>query len=449
MKTLCILIFLFVSQFANAKCKAILINGGADPANNYSVHIAELREMYNTLTAKGCAPADIHVFSASGSTESPDFRLDPTAADSRYVANPYKFDGVARVPNLYAADKATLQTRIAKLSSEFSAADKVFIYVADHGTNINGKKGLVPWYGNGNSSQIFTPEDMEKALAGAPTETRIKIWTECCYCGAFNRIKRSNTCIATSTDEFHVGNYNWNNWHDYAKKNMQASGLTSNMYFAGQIKNGAASQSSLLVASRVAWARTVDDKQTMAETLAKGCFVGPRDSLEQFVYATLGFAAKQVCLKDISKIMGVSTEDKPGCIAATPTDDITKLKIFLEQMKDENAKLNYSERGRLDKLIADIGILNQRLENSDENRQIKKINADFNKMTESQKIATASFFQDTVLDLKATLAKKYNGNQLLQENQRLIMESLFFAKATAKQKDEYSRRKQCLEEPLL
>lgn len=441
------MLILLFSNSAIAKCKAILINGGASPSDNFNVHTAQLREMYNALLARGCSEDDIHVFSASGSAEALDFRIDPTDPNSRYVSNPYRFNGKSQLPHLYPADKDTLSTKISELSKGFSADDRVFVYVADHGGIENGVKGLVPWQTPGKGFQLFTAEDMDKALADAPGKTRIKLWTECCYCGVFNRMKRSNTCVSTSTDEYHVGSYDWNNWQQYIRS-PDARLLSSNAYFAGHVKK-ADRLVSLASASRVATNKMTDNRDTIAETTDKGCFIGPRDSLEQFMFSTLGFANRQICLPDVVSMIAKVTESGPAnCDRQSGLSDIETLKKYLNKMKTENLQLNYSDRKKLDKLIADLASFQNTVRDSSEFRKIQKLSTEFNRLSDPQKVNEAITYQIQVSQLKGEITRKYNKNEMLIQNQRLIIESIFFNKANPSQKTEYNRKKACLDEPL-
>ncbi len=450
MKILLLSLFILLnSQPVFAKCKAILINGGADQANNFNVHTSQLREMYNALRAKGCSESDIHVFSASGSTTSPDFRIDPTDPNSRFISNPYKFNGTTQVPNLYAADPATLKTEIARIASQFKPEDKVVVYAADHGANNAGQKGLVTWSPDSSPYKLFTPQDLETALSTAPAATKIKLWTECCYCGAFNKMRRSNTCVATSTDEYHEGSYNWSNWDQYARLQVSPNSLTSKTYFAGQIKN--TNNASLGSAARVSRSLTGQDQEIQAKTIEKGCFIGPRDSTEQYMFDTLGFSAKQLCLKDLMKmtVTGAPPSAIDTCRTPSGFTEIDRLRVFLNQLTTQEGALNYSERTRIEELKNKLDSLVLSLKNSTEYKRILGIKAEYEKLTPAQKTARAARMQADVAFLKKKILDKTQFFQTLLDEQKIVIEALFFSKATAQQKTQFLQRKQCLDEPLI
>ncbi|MGZ3691092.1 MAG: C13 family peptidase [Pseudobdellovibrio sp.] len=443
------LILLLNSQMASAKCQAILINGGADQSYNYNVHTSQLREMYNALRAQGCSENDIHVFSASGSATSPDFRIDPTDPNSRMVANPYRFNGSTQVPNLYPADAQTLKTEISRLAAGFKPEDKVFIYAADHGADSGKEKGLVTWSPNTRPYELFTPDDMEKALAKAPAATHIKLWTECCYCGAFNKMERPNTCVATSTDEYHEGSYNWSNWDQYAHLDISPNSLTSKTYFAGQVKKSA--QTSLDSAARVSRSLTGDDQKIQAQTIEKGCFIGPRDSSEQLMFDALGYSYKPMCMKDLLKL---TVQNEPpsaiaSCDGRSGFKEIDNLRSFLDQLDQQQGVLNYSEHSRILDLKIKLDMMVTGLKNSPEYKRILSIKAQFEALTPQQKVSQAAKMQADVAWLKKKLIDKTGFFQVLLDEQKLVVEAIFLKNATASQKAKFFQRKKCLDEPLI
>ena len=441
-------LIVFLGEVAYSRCKAILINGGGQHADNYNVHTAQLREMYNALRAQGCSEEDMHVFSASGSDTAADFRVDPTRPNSEYTANPYKFNGSTRVPNLYAADIATLKREMSRVASGFAANDKVFIYVADHGNDDNGTKGFVPWDVNG-TGQLFTPEDMEQVLSRAPAQTQVKLWTECCFCGVFNRINRPNTCVATSTDEYHVGSYNWTNWESYAQATTSARQLSSRALFAGQIKNR--QNTSLAQASNVSIQLTQDDAEYQAETIQRGCFIGPRTSLEQYMFKSLGYGDKQMCLNDFLSL----TTSRPLtginqiCNERSVFTEIDNIRNFVNEMQAANSNLSYADRQRIARYSTQLSDYVERIKLTPQYTRIMDLRRRFNAMSEADKITNARWMQAEVLKAKNKLITDSQLFQTLLADQRLLVESLFLSRATPPQKAEYQRKKQCLEEPLV
>jgi hypothetical protein len=441
-------LMMFLSEAAWSRCKAILINGGGAPTDNYNVHTAQLREMYNALRAQGCSEQDMHVFSASGSATAPDFRLDPTSPSSAYVANPYKFNGQSRVPNLYAADMNTLKTEMSRIASEFTAEDKVFIYVADHGNDNNGKKGFVPWDPN-RTGDLFTAEDMQRVLSSTPSQTRVKLWTECCFCGVFNRITRPNTCVATSTDEYHVASYNWTNWEGHARSQISAGNLSSRALFAGEVKNGI--NSSLNQASRVSIQLTEDDAEYQKQTIQRGCFIGPRTSLEQYMFSTLGFADKQMCLNDL---MALTTRTPPRTVSEMCSErsgiaELDNIRNFISHMQTSNSTLSYAERQRIVRYSEQLTRYVERIKRTPEYVRINDLRQRFEAMSEADRITNSRWMQAEVTKAKNKLLRESRLFEALITDQRLLIEGLFLSRATPAQKAEYERKKQCLNEPLV
>lgn len=441
-------LMMFLSEAAWSRCKAMLINGGGSPADNFNVHTAQLREMYNALLAKGCREQDIHVFSASGSDTATDFRVDPTSPSSSYVANPYRFNGQSRVPNLHAADMNTLRREMTRIASTSSAEDNLFIYVADHGNDSNGQKGFVPWDPNG-TGQLFTPEDMQRVLSSAPSQTRVKLWTECCFCGVFNRINRPNTCVATSTDEYHVGSYNWTNWESYANSRTSARDLSSKAYFAGQIRNG--QNASLAQASNVSIQLTEDDATYQAQTIQSGCFIGPRTSLEQYMFSTMGFGDKQMCLNDL---LALTSRTPPRtvtemCSERSGIAELDNIRNFISSMQTSNATLSYAERQRIARYSESLATYVERIKRTPEYARINDLRRRFESMSEADRITNSRWMQAEVTKAKNKLIRESRMFESLIADQRLLVEALFLSRATAAQKAEYQRKKQCLDEPLV
>jgi len=432
---------------AKAGCKAVLVNGGFNKENNHNIHETQLKNMYTALLKQGCKTSDIHVFSSAGTTDGEDYRKDPIDPNSVFSSKDYKFDGVNKVSNLYSADRNTLKTKIGEIAGTFTPEDKVFVYLNDHGGDWNGKKGLVPWDPNGDNV-LFSSKDLEDALSKAPKETKMSVWADCCYCGTFNKIERPNTCVATATDEYHLGNYFWSNWDEYVADGTYAGkvDLTVDTKFAEAIRGNG--KVSLQQASSLSSLDTDDTSFIEAGTIEKGCMVGPRNSVEQFMFNKLDFGNKQLCVDDISKMLNETAPEELSCGINSVTQPMEDLIKIFTTLRGDKSKLNKGDRKKLAELVKELKANLVLVKQATEIQQLESLDKEFEGLSPAEKVEKAYSLQIMAKNVKSNLVKKSNLFNLILKNQNLVLKSLFEIKASPADKQELLKREQCLNTPM-
>lgn len=439
-------LLVLISSFAEAKCKAILVNGGVNPFNNHKIHETQIKEMYKSLIKQGCKDEDIYVFSATGKTDGNDYRKDPVDPNPTYYSSGYKFNDGKQIKNLYAADPETLKTKIAEIAATFAPEDKALVYLNDHGGNTDGVKGLVPWT---EKDEYFTAKDLDDALAKAPAATRVNVWADCCFCGTFNKVSRPNTCVATATDEYHVGDYFWSNWDEYSKQGAYTGPVvpTVNAFFAGRIRDNT-KPVSLGQGSKSSQLPTNDSAFVEAGTVSKGCLIGPRNSSEQYIFNSLGFGDKQLCHSDLLKMIDYEPSVAPQCPVPGMTKEIQDMKDFLDSLLKLNPLLKPADKAKILALLSNIELVMKKITESNELKEIEVLNRNYLALPEAEKVEKALDFQQQVSALKERVLQNNNIFKLILDDQKLIMDMVFTAKSSPEQKQEYTRRRKCLDEPL-
>ena len=440
----------FIPAMSQAKCKAILVNGGVDSQHNFNIHTTELREMYRSLLTQGCQPQDIYVFSASGKTDSYDVRVDPIDPDSEEKTEAYKFVGNKTVQNLYPADKETLEKKMTEIAQSTTSGDHLFIYLNDHGTNgLPSGVGMMPWLGDDEKPETVNLEEFQKIISQTSPDAKVKVWADCCYCGVYNRVKSGNTCVASATDEFHVGDYFWSNWDAYIKNGAYNGPITPTVKaaFAGQIKS---ENSSLAKAASVSKLSLSNPFYTRDSMTAMGCFMGPRDSAERFMYETIG--RDMLCVNDVLGMVA-SSEKAPSEPASMNTCEnpdqrpFNKLRDLLLHL-GSGRKLSASDTAKIKKLAKKLQKSLDRMKSSKEQKQLDALDKKFEALSPEEQVKQAADFQEKSFNLRGEMADKDHVYDDLMDDQKLITEALFYGTANDAQKKEYKRLRSCLEEPI-
>lgn len=442
-------LILFLPFSGYSKCRAVIVNGGSDVTYNYRIHETQIREMYNSLRSNGCKDEDIFVFSGSGKVGAKEFRVDPVSSDSPYVSSDYKFNDGKTVQNLLAADKKNIQNKLASISKDSKPEDKVFIYLSDHGTaraRADGTtlKGLVPW--DPDHTELFTVQDLEKALENAPASTQINIWADCCFCGVFNKVKRSNTCVATSTDEYHLGSYFWT---EDLSKNPKAS---IRARFAGELsQNSKASLGQAAISATMA----PNDEVYLSGSYLTGCLIGPRNSAEQYVFEVVGFGDKQLCIKDLEEIYSGKPKSRHEFMCEDPArvfPEVERFKNITQVLEKASNQASKKSQNRIKKLLSEMRAIIKEVEQDPELEKIRLLQTGATPVTAEgggplnpeQMMA----FQLSLRKARLQVMGEHKFFEKFSKSQKLIVEELFKAKASQAQKVEYERRKACLKEPL-
>jgi len=439
-----LLYLLLFSSISHAACKALLFNGGSSSYSNYAFHADQLKGMYDALLKKGCSPDDIVVLSGKGNKTAKDFRKDPNSSEPEYVSGDYDFiKGSDK--NLRSSTKESLQASMKELGASLNEEDTVFVYVSDHG-QADPKKGISAW-----NSEVITPEDLDSYLRSIPTKNRVKVWAECCYCGVMNQLKRPNTCVATSTDENHVGDYFFNAAYPltlvsskfYQPQNNFADALGSGKNVS---LSEAASRSQLDESNR-AFRDSAEEYGDPVVGVGK-CRLGPQNSAEDFLFKTLKIEGRSVCDEDIPRLLeGIfkSNGETSASSCQNPAiDSFRSIKEVISNISESNIREQASE------LVKTLETSYQLQKASPEYRQIQSIEKDFSKLSEIEKLKKAASYQRKADSALQALISA-GGQKLAKDtykNWKKLLEVMFYAKASERQKTEYQRRLSCLSEPL-
>lgn len=433
-----------------AECRAILINGGYSASANYTIHAEQIGAMYEALIEKGCKPENIVVLSASGDRDAKEFqpRLWETNNTS-YVKGNYKFFK-GPPENFRSARKDSIEKAIAETGARARPGDTIFVYLADHGSR---GIGVNTW----DSGQLGPPE-MERYLSKIPESNRVKLWTECCYCGKFNRISRPNSCVATSTDENHMGDYffSWTAVLNFFDKDIHA--LKNR--FAEVIASGSDGKIASLVSAAKEAQLTSDNSSFREDAKENGdpivgplkCRVGPQNSAEEYQFQVLGIKNRSVCTDDLPKLLArwfPSSSPESSCKKNTESVDMM-LDQFQSIVQAVGKSALSGTRDEFEKILQEFQQMQSRVKNSAEYENLEELDREFAKMPLPEQLKRARDFQLRAEELRSKLLSAVRGPLGIRtyKNWQALLRIAFNAKATGEERKEYERRVACLEEPL-
>ncbi len=172
---------------------ALLINGGANPKNNFQSHLHHLEDMVDILEQRGLSPERIHIFSADGEAEEADLAVRDTLPDNFWLIaglrtarrlrpetelTDTRWDGI----ELRAARLDTLRAWFAGAKERFTPADRLLLFVTDHGTeNVQDPdNGFISLW-----NEQMSVEQLKKMLALLPAGMRTVMVMSQCYSGSF------------------------------------------------------------------------------------------------------------------------------------------------------------------------------------------------------------------------------------------------------------------------
>ncbi len=135
---------------------AVLIAGGASPANNHIRYWNDLVAMYTILTSKGYPASNITVIYADGVPKS------------------------NAMPVHYSASKANIATAFTNLASKVGSENDVYIMLNDHGSQLSGgHAGLCLWYDTMSDTEFAAQVNKITKFR------RMVIQMKQCYSGGF------------------------------------------------------------------------------------------------------------------------------------------------------------------------------------------------------------------------------------------------------------------------
>ena len=179
--------------------KAIVVNGGAEPASNWSSHRTHLERMVDALERRGLRSADIQVLASDGRDPTPDLtvvaaRPDPGELPAWLVAPGPVFDPggpLARLlPQAEVVDTAWTRTAVAPATraelrkaisaAQLEAGEVLLLTTTDHGAE-DGSLEL--WHEQlpADSGALAT------VFASLPDGVRVLVVMSQCHSGAFAR----------------------------------------------------------------------------------------------------------------------------------------------------------------------------------------------------------------------------------------------------------------------
>jgi thiol-disulfide isomerase/thioredoxin len=130
---------------APSRLHALLINGGGSPEDNFSSHLAHLRQMLALLAGAGVPPGQITVLNADGGDPAPDMVVrEPEPEGFELLAGtplgerlvPGVALGSSVLPGVHAlpATRAAVDHWFAGARTRLRPGDTLLLYVTDHGT---------------------------------------------------------------------------------------------------------------------------------------------------------------------------------------------------------------------------------------------------------------------------------------------------------------------------
>ena len=434
------------------ECYAVLVNGGLDAFSNYSIHSEQLEAMYRSLRERGCVNGHIYVLSASGVAGAPDYRenvLDPSAP---LTSTDYKFEKGAKVSNLGPATADSISKTFDSLKQQVKPADTVFVYLNDHGDRAVssstglGTSGVVLW---GKPEKIYSKDELAKELDKLDPKAKVKLWTDCCFCGTFNSIRRPNTCVATSTDAFHVGDYFWENWDGFVKDPAHVKPHAEERFAAAvKQKNSSlygAAKSSSLSSDDTAF-NGPSNHWDVKNIGPSNCNIGPKNSADSYLLSAINLKQdSQPCFDELSTILFKATEKECNVVGLDPFPELRELQVQMEQIIRKNKGLGDPDINELAKQFEKLG---KEVSLEPAFQAIVKIQDEFLKLSSSQRKTRALEFQQQVQKYRKQLLSSDAIQNYTYPIWQSIAEAIFFKTASKTQQDNYKDIKRCLSEPL-
>lgn len=431
------------AAFADNHCHAVIFSGGAEMKSNYPVHVTQMSAFYESLLSRGCRPEDIIVLEASGNLRAKDY-ADSNGGEAIVNANQGNFSFLRKGTLVLPATRLGLEKALSVVSKKTRDGGKVFVTFLDHGN----RDGIVPW-----KEPAISPNEFSKMLDKMPAKTTSKIWTECCLCGSFNQMLNPNSCVATSTDADHVGDYNYH-WYfpllgadsSYAIKNTFATSLAENPRLSFE----KLSRISQLENSNEAYTSKslVDKAENGGAIIDYGkCHLGPRNSAEAYVFKIIGLPNRSICYDKLSEIF--ASRLKPfrkglSCTAPSslsPIDAIAPLLRLTESLP----------------LTANLKILGEQLTSVEskiktfpEFRELQEMDRLFAKQSRAIQFKTGFLLQQKALKLKDSLYRKINQDfgEILETSWQTVLGAVFDKEANPLQKRKLKEIQKCLDSPI-
>lgn len=176
----------------------LIINGGADPRQNYQSHLLHVRELVTLLGRGGLSPEQIAIFSGDGADPTEDLAVRELAEPDFWLLRGTKLERPLGPPTLHAnstvsgielraATPDVVRTWFAEARGRLVAGDTLLLYVTDHGTKNpkdSSNNEIVLW----GARQALSVDELRDLLVLLDPGVRVVALMSQCFSGAFARI---------------------------------------------------------------------------------------------------------------------------------------------------------------------------------------------------------------------------------------------------------------------
>ena len=157
---------------------AVIVSGGCSPTFNHERYWNDCAFIYRVLRRDCHLPqSHITLLMADGDDPSPDMLLDRAAG---FASSPTDLDGDGLPDLTLAATRQNLDDTFRRLSSELTAADRLFLFITDHGERDSDGTVHLSLWGGGR----LTPDELATMVSTCHPAT-MSILLGQCYAGAF------------------------------------------------------------------------------------------------------------------------------------------------------------------------------------------------------------------------------------------------------------------------
>jgi hypothetical protein len=173
----------------------LAINGGGDKLDNFSSHLAHLRQLTQLLAASGIPRDHITVLASDGNDPAPDLATREPEPENAWLLQGTRLDPLLRdltnfensaLPdiNLRPATLTSLSHTINELRARLHAGDTLLVYVTDHGTQSlrDPTDNRITLWGPHESISV---RKLGALLARLPPEVRVVSLMSQCFSGGF------------------------------------------------------------------------------------------------------------------------------------------------------------------------------------------------------------------------------------------------------------------------
>jgi hypothetical protein len=173
----------------------LAINGGGDKLDNFSSHLAHLRQLTDLLAASGIPRDHITVLASDGNDPAPDLATREPESEDAWLLQGTRLDPLLRdltsyensaLPgvDLRPATVASLSRTIGELRGRLHAGDTLLVYVTDHGTQSrrDPTDNRITLWGPHESISV---RKLGALLARLPPSVRVVSLMSQCFSGGF------------------------------------------------------------------------------------------------------------------------------------------------------------------------------------------------------------------------------------------------------------------------